>query len=93
MTLNWASRLGLVLLVPVLSMFSSVTPTSLTPGEIDLFARQLSDFLGYATEVLAIDTAGVAPTAYLGSGRTSDRLDEVRTSLDREAASDRAAES
>ena len=58
----------------------------LEPDEIDLFARQLSEFLGYATEVLAVDTTGVAPTAYLGSSRTADRPDEVRTSLDREAA-------
>src|SRR5256885_2157964 len=57
---------------------AALAQLDLTPGEIDLFARQLSDFLGYATEVLAVDTAGVAPTAYLGSAPTSHRLDDAR---------------
>jgi aspartyl-tRNA(Asn)/glutamyl-tRNA(Gln) amidotransferase subunit C len=58
----------------------------LEPGEVTLFARQLGDFLGYANEVLAIDTAGVAPTAYLVTRHESDRPDRVATSLDRKAA-------
>src|ERR1700682_5500210 len=57
----------------------------LEPGEVTLFARQLGDFLGYANEVLAIDTAGVAPTAYVVTRHESDRPDRVSTSLDREA--------
>jgi aspartyl-tRNA(Asn)/glutamyl-tRNA(Gln) amidotransferase subunit C len=65
---------------------AALAQLDLEPDEIDLFARQLSEFLGYATDVLAVDTTGVAPTAYLGSSHTVDRLDEVRTSLDREAA-------
>ena len=64
---------------------AALAQLDLEPDEIDLFARQLSEFLGYATEVLAVDTAGVAPTAYVGSS-TTDRPDEVRASLDREAA-------
>ena len=35
----------------------------LTPDEIELFARQLGEFLDYATDVLAVDTTGVEPTA------------------------------
>jgi aspartyl/glutamyl-tRNA(Asn/Gln) amidotransferase C subunit len=57
----------------------------LEPGEVALFARQLSDVLGYANEVLAIDTAGVAPTAHVVTRRASDRPDHVAASLDREA--------
>jgi aspartyl-tRNA(Asn)/glutamyl-tRNA(Gln) amidotransferase subunit C len=58
----------------------------LEPGEVALFARQLGDFLGYANEVLAIDTVGVAPTAYVVTRHESDRPDSVGPSLDREAA-------
>ncbi len=58
----------------------------LEPAEVELFARQLGEFLGYAHEVLAIDTKGVTPTAYVASGQQSDRPDQVRPSLDREAA-------
>jgi aspartyl-tRNA(Asn)/glutamyl-tRNA(Gln) amidotransferase subunit C len=57
----------------------------LEPGEVTLFARQLGDFLVYANEVLAIDTAGVAPTAYVVTRHGSDRPDRVAASLDREA--------
>ena len=65
---------------------AALAQLDLEPDEIDLFARQLGEFLGYATDVLAVDTAGVAPTASVGSSQTADRLDEVRTSLDREVA-------
>ena len=58
----------------------------LEPGEVTLFARQLGDFLGYANEVLAIDTSGVAPTAYVVTRHQSDRPDRVAASLDREDA-------
>src|SRR4051794_5985604 len=58
----------------------------LTPDEVELFARQLSDFLEYATEVLAVETTGVAPTAYVVTRQESDRADEVRPSLDRDVA-------
>jgi aspartyl-tRNA(Asn)/glutamyl-tRNA(Gln) amidotransferase subunit C len=58
----------------------------LTPEEVSLFARQLGEFLGYATEVLAVDTTGVEPTAYVMTDRQADRPDEVQPSLDRAAA-------
>jgi aspartyl-tRNA(Asn)/glutamyl-tRNA(Gln) amidotransferase subunit C len=58
----------------------------LEPEEVALFARQLGDVLGYANEVLAIDTAGVAPTAHVVTRHESDRPDHVAASLDREAA-------
>ena len=65
---------------------AALAQLDLEPAEVDLFARQLGDFLGYATEVLAIDTAGVAPTAYVVTRQESDRPDELRPSLDRDAA-------
>ena len=42
---------------------AALAQLELEPDEVQLFARQLGDFLGYADEVLAIDTTGVAPTA------------------------------
>jgi aspartyl-tRNA(Asn)/glutamyl-tRNA(Gln) amidotransferase subunit C len=65
---------------------AALAQLDLEPAEVALFARQLGDFLGYANEVLAIDTTGVAPTAYVASGQQSDRPDQVRPSLDREDA-------
>src|SRR5262249_55343136 len=35
----------------------------LNAAEVELFVRQLGEFLAYAHEVLAVDTEGVAPTA------------------------------
>jgi aspartyl-tRNA(Asn)/glutamyl-tRNA(Gln) amidotransferase subunit C len=58
----------------------------LTPIEVLLFARQLGEFLDYATQVLAVDTTGVEPTAYVVSRHETERPDEVRPSLDRDAA-------
>jgi aspartyl-tRNA(Asn)/glutamyl-tRNA(Gln) amidotransferase subunit C len=55
----------------------------LTDGEVALFARQLGEFLGYAADVLAIDTRDVTPTAYVLTRPASDRADETRPSLDR----------
>jgi len=58
----------------------------LSPAEVELFARQLGEFLGYANEVLAVDTTGVEPTAHVVTLQVADRPDEVRPSLDRDAA-------
>ena len=65
---------------------AALAQLELEPHEVQLFARQLGDFLAYADEVLAIDTAGVAPTAAVLTRPESERPDEVRPSLDREAA-------
>ena len=53
----------------------------LTPEEIELFARQLSDVLTHAEELKQIDTTGVSPTAYGVAQPSVDRPDEVRPSL------------
>lgn len=58
----------------------------LDAAELDLFARQLGDILEYATQVQAIDTTGVPPTASVVAGHGGDRADDVRPSLDRDAA-------
>jgi aspartyl-tRNA(Asn)/glutamyl-tRNA(Gln) amidotransferase subunit C len=65
---------------------AALAQLELEPDEVPLFARQLGDFLGYADEVLAIDTAGVAPTAYVVTRQESERPDQVQPSLDRETA-------
>ncbi len=58
----------------------------LDPSELELFARQMSDFLAYAEQVRQVDTSGVAPTAYVARGRHglgTERDDAVASSLDR----------
>jgi aspartyl-tRNA(Asn)/glutamyl-tRNA(Gln) amidotransferase subunit C len=62
---------------------AALAQLELSTSEIDLFARQLGEFLEYANQVLAIDTTDVEPTASVMSRQESDRPDEVRPSLDR----------
>ena len=64
---------------------AALAQLELSPSEVDLFARQLGEFLAYATDVLAIDTTDVEPTAYVLTRQVSDRPDEARPSLDRRA--------
>jgi aspartyl-tRNA(Asn)/glutamyl-tRNA(Gln) amidotransferase subunit C len=59
---------------------------ALTPDEISLFSRQLSDFLAYAEQVQQIDTSGVAPMSHAIGAPTELRGDEVRPSLPRDVA-------
>ena len=65
----------------------------LSPAEVELFGRQLGEFLEYANDVLAVDTTGVEPTANVLSrddgrslGAISERDDQVRPCLDRDEA-------
>ena len=58
----------------------------LDSAEMDLFARQLGEFLSYAEAVQQVDTAGIAPTASVLARQDADRPDEVRPCLDRDAA-------
>jgi aspartyl-tRNA(Asn)/glutamyl-tRNA(Gln) amidotransferase subunit C len=55
----------------------------LTDTEVETFQRQLSDILTYATDVQAVDTSGVPPTAHVLSGVPLDRDDTEGTCLDR----------
>jgi aspartyl-tRNA(Asn)/glutamyl-tRNA(Gln) amidotransferase subunit C len=52
----------------------------LTDDEKQLFTRQLADILGYAEQLLAIDTTGVPATAHVGTAQR-ERDDEPRPSL------------
>jgi aspartyl-tRNA(Asn)/glutamyl-tRNA(Gln) amidotransferase subunit C len=65
---------------------AALAQLELSAAEVELFARQLGEFLGYAEEVQAVNTTGVPPTAYVVTRQESDRADEVRVSLDRETA-------
>jgi aspartyl-tRNA(Asn)/glutamyl-tRNA(Gln) amidotransferase subunit C len=58
----------------------------LARSEVDLFARQLEEILAHADQLRQIDTAGVPPTATVVDRGGADRADEVRPSLDLEAA-------
>jgi aspartyl-tRNA(Asn)/glutamyl-tRNA(Gln) amidotransferase subunit C len=58
----------------------------LSDSEIELFARQLGEILDYATQVQNIDTAGVPPTASVGTRHSADRPDVVAGSLGRAEA-------
>ena|SRR6266851_1271585 len=58
----------------------------LEPTEVDLFARQLAEILGYADQVQQVDTTGVPPTAHVLTQHASDRPDEVTPCLDRSEA-------
>jgi aspartyl-tRNA(Asn)/glutamyl-tRNA(Gln) amidotransferase subunit C len=65
---------------------AALAQLELSPSEMDLFARQLGEFLEYATDVLAIDTTNVEPTAYVPTHHEADRPDEVRPQIDRDEA-------
>jgi aspartyl-tRNA(Asn)/glutamyl-tRNA(Gln) amidotransferase subunit C len=58
----------------------------LDPAEMDLFARQLGEFLSYAEAVQEVDTAGIAPTASVLAGQPAERPDEPQPCLDRDEA-------
>ena len=58
----------------------------LSDSEIELFAKQLGDILGYANQVQKIDTTGVPPTASVATRHSADRADVVVASLDRAEA-------
>jgi aspartyl-tRNA(Asn)/glutamyl-tRNA(Gln) amidotransferase subunit C len=65
---------------------AALAQLELAPGEIELFAKQLSDFLGYAAAVQAVDTSGVEPTASVLGRQEFERPDNLGPSLDRQAA-------
>src|SRR5262245_39146277 len=65
---------------------AALAQLELSAEEIDLFARQLGEFLGYAEEVQTVDTSGIPPTASVLAGQATDRPDLVQPCLDRDAA-------
>lgn len=58
---------------------------ALTPDEVELFAHQLGDILGYVEQIRAVDTSGVTPTAH-GLTRPLERPDTPRPTLPRAEA-------
>jgi aspartyl-tRNA(Asn)/glutamyl-tRNA(Gln) amidotransferase subunit C len=58
----------------------------LNPGEVELFARQLSEILAYAEHVQQVDTSGIPPTAAGVTRHTADREDIASLSLPLEEA-------
>ena len=67
-----------------IAAIAALANLELDPAETETFARQLSDILEYATQVQQIDTTGVPPTASVVTRHPSDRIDEVRPSLNRD---------
>jgi aspartyl-tRNA(Asn)/glutamyl-tRNA(Gln) amidotransferase subunit C len=65
---------------------AALAQLELDEAEIELFARQLGDILDYANQVQRVDTTGVPPTASVLAGRSVEREDELRPSLDRREA-------
>lgn len=59
---------------------------ALTDQEVTLFGRQLADILHYVTEVQAVDTTGVPPTAHVLDQAPLDRDDVVQPALPRREA-------
>ena len=58
----------------------------LDASEVELFARQLGDFLDYARQLQQIDTTGVLPTASIVTGADMEREDVEHACLDRQEA-------
>ena len=65
---------------------------TLDPAEQVLYAKQLAEILAFAGQVLAVDTAGVPPTAHALTPSLSERGDAVRPSLGQDAVMDLAPE-
>lgn len=58
---------------------------ALTPGDVQMFTRQLADILAYADEIQAVETAGVPPTSHALAPDGAWRDDDPQPSFDRSA--------
>jgi len=65
---------------------AALAQIELSSQELDLFVRQLGEFLEYATTVQQVDTSGVPPTARVMVSEGQSRGDEPRPSLPRDLA-------
>ncbi|SDX97200.1 aspartyl-tRNA(Asn)/glutamyl-tRNA(Gln) amidotransferase subunit C [Evansella caseinilytica] len=54
--------------------------------EMEVFAKQLDDIIGYAEQLNELDTTNVKPTSHVLDISNVLRADEVRQSLSNEAA-------
>jgi aspartyl-tRNA(Asn)/glutamyl-tRNA(Gln) amidotransferase subunit C len=69
-----------------IAAIAALARLELDPAEVELFARQLGEILGYAEQVQRVDTTGVPPTSSVVTRHATDRADEPRPSLDRDVA-------
>ena len=65
-----------------MARIAALARLELTPEELDLFTRQLSDILVYVEQIRSLDTAGVLPTSHL-LNRPMDRDDQPVPPLSR----------
>ena len=63
---------------------------ALSDEEIDTFAAQIDDIIGYVSHVQDVDTTGVTPMSHPHAQRTMMRVDEVGYSFTPEQAVDQA---
>lgn len=56
----------------------------LTPEEVTLFTKQLSDILGYVEALHSVDTSGIPPTSHPVAAPPVWREDAPRPSLNRD---------
>jgi aspartyl-tRNA(Asn)/glutamyl-tRNA(Gln) amidotransferase subunit C len=75
---------------PGIDRLARLARLALTDPERDLVARQFADILGYVAQVQAVATDGVPPMSHPHVEGAALRPDEVRPSLDRDAALDAA---
>ena len=65
---------------------------ALSDAEIDTFASQIDDIIGYVSHVQDVDTTGVTPMSHPHAQRTMMRPDTVEASFAPEQAVDQAPE-
>jgi aspartyl/glutamyl-tRNA(Asn/Gln) amidotransferase C subunit len=68
------------------SAVAALANLDLNAEELSLFAKQLSDVLEAVNTLAELDTAGVPPTAAIGTQHPVDRPDQLQLCLDRETA-------
>jgi aspartyl-tRNA(Asn)/glutamyl-tRNA(Gln) amidotransferase subunit C len=68
------------------SAIAALATIDLTPDELSVYAKQLSDVLQAVATLAELDTTGIPPTAAIVTRHPLDRPDELRPCLDREAA-------
>lgn len=65
---------------------AALAHVALTEDEVQLFARQLGDILGYVQQVQAVPTAGITPMSHVGGDEVQERPDVPAATLDRRTA-------
>ena len=63
---------------------ASLAHLELSPDEVELFSKQLTDILAYVEELQAVDTTGIPPTSHPQASDPVWRDDVPRPSIDRD---------